>query len=336
MQNKDFYLSAQELAMDHDFIQWVKQPTKELNDFWHNWQSSNKQREKIVYEARILVAAIKFKEDARIDARIPIIKNNIYNKIRPKSTPNIVYRTYYQYFSLAAVITGFILLATFVFYAINHQSTIYSTGNGEVGSYVLPDSSVLILNANSSAMFKESEFKNGNRNLTLTGEGFFSVTHTKNNSKFYVHINDARVEVLGTEFSVFNRRGKVHVVLQSGKVTFTESVKQPELKEHVMEPGDMLMFTEKEAAMQLKKVIPETYSTWINNRLVFDNTEISEVIATLEDNYGYQVQLHTKKLQDEKFSGSAPVDNVQELLLALEIAFEVKITKKNNMLMITE
>ena len=72
---------------------------------------------------------------------------------------------------------------------------------GSKSRIVLPDSSVVTLNSGSSLKYSSSDFNSDNRNVSLTGEGFFSVT--KDSTKpFYVITPGIKVKVLGTTFNL--------------------------------------------------------------------------------------------------------------------------------------
>jgi ferric-dicitrate binding protein FerR (iron transport regulator) len=71
----------------------------------------------------------------------------------------------------------------------------------------LPDNSTVILNANSSLRYQENWEAELLREVWVDGEAFFSVVHTHNHQRFRVNVtDDLKVEVLGTEFNVKDRR----------------------------------------------------------------------------------------------------------------------------------
>src|SRR5205085_10936617 len=75
-----------------------------------------------------------------------------------------------------------------------------STPRGGQYQIVLADGSKVWLNAASSLRFPASFYGN-ERNVELTGEGYFEIT--KNAAKpFHVKVNDMQVEVLGTHFNI--------------------------------------------------------------------------------------------------------------------------------------
>src|SRR6185312_6673718 len=86
---------------------------------------------------------------------------------------------------------------------------------------VLPDGSQVWLNSGSSLTFPE-RFTGPERNVTLTGEGYFEVAKNKA-MPFKVMVNDVTVQVLGTHFNVmaYNNEPAVKTTLLEGSVKIT-------------------------------------------------------------------------------------------------------------------
>ena len=93
------------------------------------------------------------------------------------------------------------------------------TGYGEMKTIVLPDSSVVILNSNSSLRIPEQWSDAEGRQVWLEGEAYFQVQKQPATvRKFVVHTRQVDVEVLGTKFNVNTRRQQAVVSLEEGKV----------------------------------------------------------------------------------------------------------------------
>jgi ferric-dicitrate binding protein FerR (iron transport regulator) len=83
---------------------------------------------------------------------------------------------------------------------------------------VLPDSSVIMLNANSHLSINK-DFDHEHREVTITGEAFFDIKHDQEHP-FIVHTSEYRIRVLGTSFNVRSYPGShgTETDLISGKV----------------------------------------------------------------------------------------------------------------------
>ncbi|QEC51383.1 FecR family protein [Anseongella ginsenosidimutans] len=121
----------------------------------------------------------------------------------------------------AGIAASLALLLAVSIWLIHEPSSriLYSTGYGEQKHITLPDSSRVVLNSNSSLSFDNNWQPQEPRSVELSGEAFFSVVHTGNNQRFIVNTPEGmEVQVLGTEFNVYDRRGIQRVVLNSGSV----------------------------------------------------------------------------------------------------------------------
>jgi transmembrane sensor len=80
----------------------------------------------------------------------------------------------------------------------------------------LPDGSIVTLNKHAAISYLPG-FKGDTRIVELRGDAFFSVAH--NPSKpFIVHVNDIKVKVVGTSFSIIGGAGRTEVVVKTGIV----------------------------------------------------------------------------------------------------------------------
>ena len=89
------------------------------------------------------------------------------------------------------------------------------TGFGEKMTFVLPDQSKVILNANSSLRYHKDQ----PRKIWLKGEAYFQVSKKqKTKEKFWVITPDLTIEVLGTAFNVNSHQEKTRVSLEEGSI----------------------------------------------------------------------------------------------------------------------
>jgi ferric-dicitrate binding protein FerR (iron transport regulator) len=246
-------------------------------------------------------------------------------------TTTIHYKKLLRFAAVFACIFLFSGLIYSLYYADHLQS--YSTEFGEIESVTLPDQSVVVLNGNSTLKYNPNWDTNDDREVWLEGEGFFSVVHTRNHSKFVVHTSeDFNVQVLGTEFNVYNRKRGTKVVLNSGKVRLN-------IRDHDninLQPGQLAEFKDNPEKYTIKEVDPHLYSSWKNKKFTFKNTDLREVIIILEEVYGLSVMVQDKKILDQKISGSVPGDDLDNLLFGLSETIDLKIKRDGNNLVFQE
>lgn len=268
---------------------------------------------------------------ARIDAA--------WEKLAPllDETPKRVFKLksfMIKAFASAAVV---VLISTVVLFTFKNKNkpVEFITKYGQTLQIVLPDSSTVFLNGNSKLSYVNNWDNTSNREVTIDGEAYFSVKHTKNHQKFFVRMaNNLSIEVLGTEFNVTKRDKNTRVVLNSGKIDLHMDGLKNGNDVVQLKPGDLIEYQDKNQSYTKQKVDPTTYSSWKNNRIIFDKTKIADVLQNLQYTYGLKVKVEDEKMLNMLVSGSAPTNNIQSLVHALSETFNVKFILKGDSILV--
>lgn len=215
------------------------------------------------------------------------------------------------------------------------------TGFGETKHCLLPDGSIVELNANSSIRFPRFSFASeshipllsvatAGRQVELTGEADFSVRHLPNHQRFVVLTQKGlAVNVLGTQFTVFSRERRTQVVLRSGKVALTLP-KQPNKPAMLMKPGDLVTL-DAQGKLALKQTQhPENASSWKQHRFTFETTSLREIAQILHDNYGLIVKIEGEELANRTISGAFPAQDANELIKLVADLLQINYHRDNN------
>lgn len=207
---------------------------------------------------------------------------------------------------------------------------VYTTAYGEKQQIQLPDGSTVMLNGNSTLTLSsnwdldKAAKEPFVREVWLEGEAFFEVKKLSRPTRFLVHTDHLKVEVLGTRFDVNSRAQKTRVILDEGKVKLLAR-NHPEL---VMNPGELVELNDGDVQFQKKKVNPEAYISWRHDELIFEAIPLPEIIDILKHNYGFKVEVKEKTVtEDMLFTGKVPTDNVSLLLKMLSETFSINITQ---------
>lgn len=241
--------------------------------------------------------------------------------------------------NLAAAAVLLMVAATGILFMRDYRSSLtYSTKYGQTTRVVLPDSSVVFLNGNSRLSFAKHWAGSGDREVNIDGEAYFSVKHTKTHQRFFVRMDDgSSVQVLGTEFNVSKRRSDTRVVLSSGKIEFQMKAKGGTNSGVVkMKPGDLVEYQSQKHTYTKKIVDPEVYTSWKSARLIFEKTQLREVLTQIQDTYGLKIKVQKPELLDMSVSGSAPTQNIDLLIKGLSEIFHLDLTKKGDTLIVTK
>lgn len=196
------------------------------------------------------------------------------------------------------------------------------TGYGEIKSVILPDSSVVTLNANSSIRIPEDWTETSGRQVWLEGEAYFQVQKKPATAaKFVVHARQLDVEVLGTKFNVNVRRQVAVVSLEEGKVRLSVHESDSAVLEKrtplVMRPGQVVMIDGTKTKINEEKDVA-THSRWTQHEFHFDNTPLKDIAGMIEDTYGYRMEVADTSMMQVMISGDIRVRNIEEMVKVLE------------------
>ena len=205
------------------------------------------------------------------------------------------------------------------------------TAFGEQRAVKLPDNSDVTLNGNTILRYKTNWNETEDREVWIEGEGFFSVKHTKNDSRFVVHASDRlNVEVLGTKFNVRSRALKSEVMLAEGKVKL--DMKNSQAASVYLKPGELAVLTDKKLVKEVVK--DQRYTSWLTHTLMFDRTPLRDVARLLHDTYGLEVQFGSEQMMDLELSGEISSASADDILKGISQIFNLKIERKDQRVLI--
>jgi ferric-dicitrate binding protein FerR (iron transport regulator) len=334
--------TVEDFVNDAYFHKWVKEPDQACHTFWQDFMNQYPEKVAVVEEARELVSFLSFDvlypekgEQEEVKALIMQEialkrekKHLVFARVPSWEKPLWRRKSYYR---AAAIFIG-IALSTIVFTLLNkgNPATVIHTPYAQTRTVLLPDGSSVVLNANSTLRFSDNWLQTHKREVWLSGEAFFDVRRKPEwaDARFTVHTDDLHVEVLGTSFNVNNRRGKVQVVLNTGKVKLLPVNNLGDTL--TMQPRDLVEFTAASKAFVKKRVNPEDHSSWRNRTLIFTETPLKEIALVLEDNYGIKMMFEEAGLQQRKFTGAIPNQDINLFLTILSQSMNIQMTKTNN------
>jgi transmembrane sensor len=330
MNYSDF--SEEDFILDESFIRWVKSPTGTDTVFWENWLRAHPEKRETVENAARFIRSLSLQEnvfsDTETEAEWQAVQATLSQPNKNHRLPQPLQRWFTPtHWKIAATLTG-ILFVSLIYWLVQGPDTQvrYATAYGETRTVLLPDSSEIILNANSTLRFAANWPGNQTREVWLEGEAFLNVRHGGSNRRFIVRTGTLDVEVLGTQFNVNNRRGNVRVVLSSGKVKLNRhQTDQP--ADMYMEPGDLVDFSEN-AVFTRKKVDPEVFTSWRKNKIFLNDLSVQEISQLIEDTYGLTVQIKDPSLYDRKLSGEIMTTDVQVLLDVIAETLDIRVTRR--------
>jgi ferric-dicitrate binding protein FerR (iron transport regulator) len=257
------------------------------------------------------------------------------------------------YTAAAAAVTGIIVMTFF-----RHTRT-QSTGltdqakptltltatKGNRNHFTLPDGSKVWLNAGTTLTYPVSFDKDNIREVTLTGEAFFKVTHDSRHP-FWIHTSRMDIHDLGTSFNV-----KAYPKDKTFETTLVEGSLEVRLKDAkdmkvLSHPNEKITVyaTGEAAGMQGADRIRGKISTrrrdsadfrtsmaipnpndsmlaetaWLKNVLVFNNESFADLAVRMERWYDVSINFKDTKQGKFRFTGAFANETVKQALFELQ------------------
>ena len=216
----------------------------------------------------------------------------------------------------------------------------YAAAPHQQRTLTLPDGSVVVLNGNATLTTAARWTATLPREVWLTGEAYFRVTHLASpavrdigaapaSAKFVVHAGGLDIAVLGTQFNVNSQPTTTKVVLNSGKVAVdrhgwftTENL--------LMQPGDLVETSADAPHLARRHVQPALYSAWTKGELHLQQTSVRAIVQLLRDAYGWQVEATDSAILHQTLTGILPANTPDLLLPALAKSLGVQVTHTGN------
>ncbi len=298
------------------------------------------------------------------EADLQLVENRIWDKINPL-TGNMAQKGSHRLFRritparwiAAAVLAGTLIAGAYLFASRSGGSNsivsekvangLMEEKNGFRGvkQVRLEDGSLVILQPNANIAFPKHFYKD-KREVYLEGEAFFEVA--KNAARpFFVYNNNLVAEVLGTSFNVKIINNKIEVAVKTGRVAVYENGQRinmsPEQKKEngvIITPNQKVTYYEENRHFITSLVeapLPvhaESGKTPEEEKFVFDDTPLSEVLNTLEKTYEIEIVLENANLANCPFTGNITKQNLFNKLEIICQAFQATYDLKGTVILI--
>ncbi|SFD10067.1 FecR family protein [Chitinophaga sp. CF118] len=319
---------TEDFLQDESFINWVLNPEEASNRSWAAWVKSNPHKKETVQKAIDIIRSFDFKQEPVAESFYTDLKQSIDQTIgySNQAAPKMA-TLFPKWLSIAAVVTGILLGGAAVYYFMQPSYTVVSTPYAATKTIWLPDSSEVVLNANSNIRYLSSWNKH-KREVWITGEAFFKVKHITTAGEiqhFKVYAANTEIEVLGTEFNVKSiNNNAIGVMLQKGKVKFSVPARKMQT---IMQPADYCQYNASLGKIITSPADPELYISWMKHKYRFEKTPAREVCQTLTAYFGYGFIFRHAELAEQHISGTLELQNEQLLLSTLSELLNASITK---------
>lgn len=324
-----------QFAADYYFRQWVLYAEIDNEEFWNNYLQINPHQQQTILRAIEKVEASLSQhvmQPLTMEEKL-ILKNTIFQQInQPAKSFNLLRPKSLQLLKFAAIVSG-IIMVTAIF--LNKKPTtesfiVQQTGMNEIKEILLADSTVVILNANSSITYNSDISNIQNREITLEGNAYFKVKKKADHRPFTVHANTESITVLGTEFNVNARSRATEIVLTTGKVKVSSN-KNNSAAMYMM-PGEKVQLDTLHQAFIKSKTNTMLYSAWTEGKWNFSSTSLLEITNLIHEYYGIETEYTNEKAKELKISALIPVSDLNTFTNILAKTLNLKIIEHQNKL----
>lgn len=263
---------------------------------------------------------------------------SIQEEIRNKKKIFSLRRTDWLGYSMKAAAAVLVILTAALFTITHERYTadqiterepvIFQTEEEQHREITLGDGSVVRLNKNSEIVISE-DFMEEKRELRLTGEAYFDVSHNPE-KPFIIHTGHSSIEVLGTAFNVRSVSGhdNVQVAVVEGKVSFSSiDGNFPERPSVILSKGQYGYLDLNERSIQVDEVAIDNYLAWKSGRFVFEELTLQQVCTQLSRLYGLECGFDDPEIKNLTLTADFSNESIEKTLsviaLSLKIEFEI-------------
>ncbi|MBO7617547.1 MAG: FecR domain-containing protein [Bacteroidales bacterium] len=241
--------------------------------------------------------------------------------------PTMAWRFVFAAASVAALVIG----TLFLFHRESAPEIFtYEAPVGTRGKIILPDSSIVWLNSGTTLKVTNA-FGKKDRDVHLSGEGFFEVTKSKD-IPFIVKTADCSITVHGTKFDVtaYASDNYVRTSVLEGEVWMQHANLGVDIK-----AGQTVEYLNETGSFRRTVAKPESISAWRENRIEFEDISLRDLADILSRNYGIKVLILSEKAAGAHLSISLRNnESIDEIIKGLREVLHLKITREDNNILI--
>jgi ferric-dicitrate binding protein FerR (iron transport regulator) len=152
---------------------------------------------------------------------------------------------------------------------------------------------------------------------------------------FLVNAKGLQIKVLGTVFNLQIRETEhtAEVALEEGSLLLIPARSSRQL---VLQASQKAIIDRRTGHIRLTAGHDiREHSAWRRGEMIFRHTLLPVVLRKIEINYGVVVRMDCKDYLDECFTGTLPVDNLNEALEVLEKSFHLHATAADRQVHLT-
>lgn len=200
---------------------------------------------------------------------------------------------------------------------------------GQISKVELPDGSKVWLNSGTEITYSNL-FADANRNIQLTGEAYFDVSHNEQ-LPLVVTCGELKMKVLGTKFNVtaYKENNDVNVVLEEGAVKLLDT--NVESFNYLIKPGERAIFNTTERKLTVSKVNTAKFTSWKDGIINIYDQSLEQVVKRLEARYNQKFKFNDG-VKDFRYTFTIKNEPLDEIIQLMEKITPVKAIQKDDII----
>lgn len=315
--------SFEDLLFNESFQNYALQTVSKDIMCWKNYLHDHPQLNDEAQRAVELLKNLQFRKQSLSDQHIQTELNRLHVRIAEKQQPKSTSFLLRHWQKIAAILVLAVALSGFLiskYQLITPKELVWTevvVPKGEIKNIILPDNSVVFLNAGTKLRYADN-FPGKTREIFLEGEAYFDVTHNEK-KPFIVHTCETDITVLGTAFNVQAYEDEdIHMVsLERGKVSVGRSSEKPA----TLSPNQSwLLLRNKNTFKVYKSDNIAAQSSWRSGKIVFKNQRFADIIRRLERSHNVTFKIENQDIMNYRYTGEFSVeDDIPKILKIINL-----------------
>jgi len=296
--------------------------TPHENEQIEAWLNADEEHVRIASQLNMLYLAV---DTHRLAGEIDTEK--AWNKVKRKREKHLSQWEWIQ--RIAAVMSIPLLISVLVLYFEKSEAPVaqtieIKTKAGMTTSVVLPDSTVVHLNSESSLRYP-TLFAGDARRVELTGEAYFEVS--RHPEKRFIVSTPCRssIEVYGTRFNVeaYEDQDRISTTLVEGSIGFCYRDHKGNDRKITLTPRHKLVYRPASGNTRIYATSGEAETAWKDGKIIFHNTPMEDILRILGKRYNVEFVVNNSQVKENSFTGTFSTQRLERILEFFKISSRI-------------
>jgi len=223
---------------------------------------------------------------------------------------------------------------------------------GAKSRIILPDSSIIILNAGTTLKYG-NDFNEKHRSVHMSGEAFFEVNSDRGRP-FIVTTDRMTVKAYGTKFNVkaYKDDNCGSAVLVEGNIEVEVSGSGNRSESYKLKPNEKLVVMDGETGIEklndhkaevVKRIVSkplivdyssniktELFTSWKDEKWILEREPLEDLVPKLERRFNLKFRFDENELKKYLFTGTIRNETIDQILEALTLTAPLRYSIKND------